>query len=324
MSTAESTPRRIPDLEDLAAYLDGRLEAAERQAVEERLAEDTDYYQTMVETVHFREEMAADGSVDAGPVTSSRTSPRRPILLWQGLAAAAVLVLAVGLWHFNRSSASELFYATVDAPAVLAIEGWDQRGWRVNRSTSLPAGLSRSELAFRLGTHQVGLKLALLASDRDLASTAVAHSRQVVEVLGSLKASSYGHLKTDIDSDEPMDELRTLADSIEQGLLKDFEPSTAEGSSLRAGQWCEMARLSALGKLRQPLLTFLERPPASVLGLSSEGMGSGGPTAQEIEAGVAVEVLMALKSSLEGERVEVAVFDQAEEALQDIQAFLGG
>lgn len=70
------------DLETLAAFVEGRLEGAERDAVVARLAEDEDYYEVYTETLHFLEEEAADaspaphGSTAVGaPDAASREAP---------------------------------------------------------------------------------------------------------------------------------------------------------------------------------------------------------------------------------------------------------
>lgn len=327
MSRAESNSRRIPDLEDLAAYLDGRLTATERQAVEERLAEDSGYYETMLETVRFREEMEAEGSLDLRPPLAS---PRRPAPLWQGLAAAAVLLLVAGVWYLKRPTAADRFYASVDASAVLAVEGWNHYSWSKVRSSGLPQSLSAPELAFRLGAHLVASRSALKASHREAAYMSTAQGREALDALGLLWGNyAYGRLLAGIESKQPLHELDRLAETLEERLLQELDPKTAEGDALRAGRWSEMARLSSLARGREPLLKLLRQPPAAVVALTSEVAGSQvvEPTAEDarkVKAAAAVSTLLQLRPALRAEGADAAIFEQAETALDDIQEFLGG
>lgn len=60
------------DLETLAAFIDGRLEGAERDAVVERLANDEDYYEVYAETLHFLEAESPTPSSGGDPVWPER------------------------------------------------------------------------------------------------------------------------------------------------------------------------------------------------------------------------------------------------------------
>jgi tetratricopeptide (TPR) repeat protein len=95
-----------PDLETIAAYLDGRLDASQREKVAGHLADCTECYFVFTEASHN--------------VTSESVQPimptlwwRRPVILWPSvgaaLATAAVLMVTVSSWrHASPSPSAEL------------------------------------------------------------------------------------------------------------------------------------------------------------------------------------------------------------------------
>lgn len=144
MSNHPSTPGNLPDLEDLAAFAEQRLEGSARQAVMDRLASDEEYYEVYVELLRFRDEeaellagleddvssaapmptpVAAEAPVpgddvdpsepvtDTGPIGSEPAGGKllRPNRWrrWAPVASlAAMLAVAAGLWLLVGSSAS--------------------------------------------------------------------------------------------------------------------------------------------------------------------------------------------------------------------------
>jgi hypothetical protein len=98
----------------LAAYIDQRLSPEQRAAVEARLASDPESYELLVET------MRAQDAIDASGQTLPMPSPRRRRwILPVGLAAAAVLVLAVWsapqvlrIWGGEEDQLAALIVAT--------------------------------------------------------------------------------------------------------------------------------------------------------------------------------------------------------------------
>ena len=79
------------DLETLAAYVDGRLTAQERAAVEAKLAADEDSYELLVELMRTQDAV----NVAPRPATSFPSRSSRSLWIGGALAAAAALVLAV-------------------------------------------------------------------------------------------------------------------------------------------------------------------------------------------------------------------------------------
>ncbi len=102
MSETCSLMRVCPDSETLAAYMEGRLNLADRSRVEAHLATCEDCYEAVVEIVHAN---ALAPSVSVQSMVASPASRRRPTR-WLWLAAtAAVLTFVVGsVWIRTRTS----------------------------------------------------------------------------------------------------------------------------------------------------------------------------------------------------------------------------
>jgi len=171
LSTLDQTR---PDLEDLAAFVDGRLAGELRQSVEERLARDPAYYEVFLETLRFREENEAVAS----PAERRRVSFVRP-----ALAAAAVVVMAVGVWWLASPSDATVRLALLDAERIVELEGWDSLDWTVQRGTELPRKLSAEQKAFRLGVRTVDFRVALAAGDLAEVEPALGQLKSLVRAL---------------------------------------------------------------------------------------------------------------------------------------------
>src|SRR6185295_1048566 len=107
MMTASSTDTRqamdgCPPLEDIAAFLDGRLSAKERERMTEHLARCESCYEIFAGAVHFQEDSSAEDIKrrDVIPFPLTGRAPRR-ISRWAALAASFLLVAALGfmIWE---------------------------------------------------------------------------------------------------------------------------------------------------------------------------------------------------------------------------------
>ena len=76
------TDTHAPDLEDLAAFVDGRLSGERKARVEKRLLRDEGYYEVFLETVRFQQEQGQEGDRVAAVV---------PIARWRSWRVAAPL-----------------------------------------------------------------------------------------------------------------------------------------------------------------------------------------------------------------------------------------
>ncbi len=240
--------RNAPDLEDLAAYLDGRLSAEHKARVEERLARDEDYYEVFLESARFQEEQAAAGE-DAEVVA--------PAAWWRSWATivpaaiAATLVAAVGLPRLVLGPTTEQWAARLDPASVTGIKDWRLPGWQTNRGDPdpMPGKVDRQrqrELAFRIGSHTIHLRIALAAGDRSAAKRAARQIERRTDEHDFLigYSTAYEALRNSPE-DEEIEALRLRARELEAKLAKSI--ADVQGADRYAlGQWNEVGRLAAL------------------------------------------------------------------------------
>ncbi len=237
-----------PDLEDLAAYLDGRLSAERRTRVEERLLRDEDYYDVFLESSRFLEQEQRRQD-EGGEVVA-------PAVWWRSwkviapLAVAATLVMAVGLPRLIVGPSTGYWVVRLDAKAAIATKDWGTPGWQTSRGGSDPTPIRtdlrrQQELAFRIGSHTVDLKVALRAEDRDAARGPAAQLERRIRDHDLLVVFSrdYEALRDSLDHEE-IDALRTRADELETALVV-FLKDTPEAERYALGAWNEAGRLAA-------------------------------------------------------------------------------
>lgn len=166
-----------PELEDLAAYIEGKLSPAERDAITAHLAECDECFQVFSEAVRIgqeEEDEAAAVPVPGGdqvplPFERRKTAvalPRLSAARWWPAAAAAVLVLGVGAAVYRSLvarptiSTPQIVTSLRDVPDLFneTIHSPVQRGVGHGTSTS-------SVEAFQLGVLEVDLELSLKAED---------------------------------------------------------------------------------------------------------------------------------------------------------------
>ncbi len=255
-----------PDLEDLAAFVDGRLSGERKARVEERLLRDEDYYEVFLATVHFQEQSREQSQEEQqGRETERSSTAPVAIARWRSwrvaapLAAAAVLAIAVGVLR----PAGDLA-AVLDAPALVARgETWTDTGWSVTRSGGPGAsGLSSQEIAFRLGARTVDLRVALAGDDPQAAIHFAAQAEGWCGDAGLFHlAPHYRHLREQIESGGETEALLDLARQAEEQLAESFEGPAARRFAL--GRWAEAGRLAALSGDAGALDRVLRRDPGS-------------------------------------------------------------
>ncbi len=242
--------RDAPDLEDLAAYLDGRLSDELKARVEDRLARDEEYYEVFVENVRFQQEEQSRQQREGGggevvaPAVWWRS--RRVAAAAAGPAAAAgALVAAIGLPQLMHGPSTEAWVAQLDARAVIGSgDDWDVQEWSTLRGdpgVEDPDLERRRQLAFRIGTHTVDLTVALAAGNRDAAGRHAARLEKRTEHLSL--ARYYAELQGRIEA-EPIDALRAQAADLEAALKEALAGTVARRYAL--GRWNEAGRLAAL------------------------------------------------------------------------------
>lgn len=191
-----ATTGKHPEVEEIAALLDGRLEGVERGHLVAHLADCEDCYEIFAETARFLGEEATAGTAPEEPAVETETPARpadgpgtgrvlrpdsdrwrRTALVTAAVAAAAAIALVV--WSPAASffgfgdyppTVAELAGALSTESAARAVGGtWDGHGWRVMRGAG-PALAPEEERAFQIGVRVVEMDVALAADDRRLAT----------------------------------------------------------------------------------------------------------------------------------------------------------
>lgn len=231
------TTHTAPDLEELAAYVEGRLSGERKGQVEERLVRDEEYYEVFLHSVRFQREEKA------------RRRSERKVLRWRPwylapLAAAAVLAALVGFPRLAKGPGD--FAAALDPASVLASgDSWARLGWSTRSAGRDSRSYRQEELAFRLGVRTVDLRVAVAGGDREAARTVAEDLEQEASLAGLRSmAGAFGDLKTRVESTE-LDALRSQLTEAEEYLARRWKSSPEAMSHLRFGQWVEAGRLAA-------------------------------------------------------------------------------
>ncbi|HSF14075.1 MAG TPA: hypothetical protein VLK65_00820 [Vicinamibacteria bacterium] len=226
-------------LEDLAAFIDGTMTAAERGQFLTRLDTDDDALELLAETLqNIRDLPEPESPEEPLPCFSlpeplrpgaenGRTVAADPLSRW--LPAAAMLLLAlVGVFALQRDSTTlpvdELFQPAA-GDLRLRGKGVEARSWSDVRGAEGVAG-------FRLGVELVDLHVAAIVDDRALHRSVLSRIDSIVEDSG--KGSSLSEVLA--SADERSSEVKEL----EQHLESEFDPPL-----LAYGKWAESARIAA-------------------------------------------------------------------------------
>lgn len=238
-------PENGLDLEQLAAFVEGRLSGEARRRVLKLLAESDEAYEVFVDTVRFRAEEGLE---------EERLAARVPSRVWRwagiplAAAAAAVLVLATPLIRTLRPP--DLPQFTTDQligslggagalPGALG-PGWDQRAWSVTRGAG--ARLAEPAVAFRLGVRTVDLRIALQspgAGDADRLISEILALLSDVE-LSQPVAAQYAQLRSQVAAGGDTAPLPSAAAAAEAALK-----ALLQSPRFSVGQWCAAAELAA-------------------------------------------------------------------------------
>ncbi len=225
------------DLEELAAFIDGRLVGERKAQVEARLLRDEDYYDLFLETVRLQEEQARE-----------ERPPEVRGVRWQRfaapLAAAAIFTfLAIGLLRLRADD----WAAHLDpAAVVVGGESWDDPGWSRPRSADPVAGQYLPEqLAFRLGARTVDLRIALAAGDRASANRLGTQCAELARAAALLTAAAACDRVVQAAEQTASPVLEAAAAEAETLLKDSFSRGAPEARHFAFGQWAEAARLAA-------------------------------------------------------------------------------
>lgn len=251
MNTVTNT---CPSLEDIAAFLDGKLSEGERSRVVAHLADCESCYAVFAGAARFQleeeeESRAPEASEERAPAPVVPLQ-RRTILRWAlPLAAALVLGVATIPLYLQYKRMPEMLSTELVDPAALKNVPSD-RLWIEDKrgGPEDSAILDQSPIEFLLGAHLVDLRLTLARDDRaesiNMLSRINGHMEKLL-VVQEQAASFYEKAFHDLDeSKRTPQEVEAEAARVEADLTEDFE----ELPHLAFGKWTEAGRLSALAK----------------------------------------------------------------------------
>ena len=239
-----------PSSEELAAYIDGTLDEAERERITEHLASCEECYAVYSETLHFQLEPSQPP--DKNVVDFPKPPARQPSWWWRAAAAAVVLLCLGG--SVLLLTAPKL--ATSEVAGIVPSPSSDEAFWNGKTmrgdGASPEAEVPYGQISFGMGVKIVDLQVALQANRKQASETAFAG---IYNLLGSLAGGSdlqkeyegvrYSRVKR--SRSELLPATTRLAREAKD--LLDKEP-------LDFGQWVEAGRVTSF--LRDP--KFLQQP----------------------------------------------------------------
>lgn len=249
------------DPEVLAALLEGKLPAGERDEVLERLAQSPDDYEAFVEAASVLRDLEDDAGAAPVPPPPSTPSPPVPDIrparrrlppaspkLWLPLAAVLAGVLVVSRLGMPSGEAAPVALLERDplvpSGSLEAALGpdWDRPGWSVRRGGGQSLAGRRRD--FRIGVRLAELDAALDAGDARAVRRVAPQLVLVMEQAGAdagLLAEEYEGIAALATAAEPRrDPGREAAAAVRLVDLLDDSPWFG------LGVWVEQARLATL------------------------------------------------------------------------------
>jgi hypothetical protein len=256
MNTSTET---CPSLEDLAAFLDGKLSGDERARVVAHLADCPRCYEVFAETARFQlyeeegtedpdpPEWVPEELVIAQVQDKMVPFPRRQVFRWVSLIAAVLAVsLAVPSLYSQYYTMPEIRSAQLVNPAVAAKASPKDVFWEefTKRGSGGGSGLASVPHEVLLGAQAVRLNLSLSHNDSARALNDLAGIHNHIDEIGFLpdQAKGYSEIQTRIAGGQPAGKFLEKAEQIEASLTVEEDPYVA------FGKWLEAGRLSALAE----------------------------------------------------------------------------
>lgn len=342
LSAETPTGTGCPDLEDLAAFLDGTLAPERRESMIEHLASCESCYEIFAGAARFQadepQEVAEleqqETPEDRAGVLDKRRADRPFERRWsvrarpwrRGAAAAIAALLVAGLaplvwWRVRDAGAVSpegLSAELLKSPAALkAVKvPWTGRVTRGGGQEGEPrAGDVPPDLGdFRLGVRLLDLRLALASGNQTAADETL---QRLDNLFGALWLplleirAGYRGIRKELDRAAPV-ALLPKAEAAEKSLLA----AGVEGESVDLGSWTEACRLA--GVTRQPeifrsraarlLLERAQAPSTATLGAAADDGGADQHPA---------EILRRIKAAAGAEKLDFGVLaSRCEELLR--------
>jgi hypothetical protein len=252
-----------PSLEDLAAFLDGKLSGDERARVVAHLADCPRCYEVFAETARFQlyeeEEEDADPPeiVDvpqelvAAVAAEARNTVvpfrRTQVFRWVSSIAAVLAVSLAAIPPYRQYyTMPEMRSAQLvnQAVAEKATQDGFWEDFAVRGAPGVVAGLASSPHEVLLGAHALDLRLSLDRNDREGALNVLAGIKVHIDEIGFLpdQAKAYADIQKQIADGQPPRNFIQKAEQTEASLPVEDDPYFA------FGKWLEAGRLSSLAE----------------------------------------------------------------------------
>ncbi len=239
-----------PPVEEIAAFLDGKLSGEERTRMVAHLADCESCYVLFAEAARFH---LAEEWEDERPENAPREIvpfPRKRLPQWvRPIAASLLLGLAtIPIYRSYTEMPSLLAEELVD-PRLLAAgagEPWSEGDMRGGESNLVGP---YNALDFLTGVHLVDLHLTLARNDSEAVNVLSRLHKQFDNfIVAPEETRSYDRMREEIDAGKPpssqLDEAARLDASLTQSMRE------ADSPFLAFGKWVEAGRLAAIA--RQP------------------------------------------------------------------------
>lgn len=277
-----------PPLEDIAAFLDGRLSEGERARVVAHLTDCEACYAVFTDAARFQlEEEEEDEDSQKKPEEPTGAEPaaeepapapvipfhRRPAVRW-AFPLAALLVLGLATIPLYQQYNSMPTLLSTELVNLAALEGVPtNRVWADDKRGDPSAmAIDSSPFEFLLGVRMVDLRLTLARNDSAESLQVLSRINGTLEnlILVDRAAEFYVRVHGEIYAGRPPKELAEEAAQVEAALTEDYR----ELPHFAFGKWTEAGRLSAMARNS----TFFEdrdsrRFPAWLVRKAEENLG---------------------------------------------------
>jgi hypothetical protein len=222
-----------PDLETLAAFVDGTLTPAERRSVVVHLASCEACYEVVTETLHSEDEATAEEAEPApAPVV---VHPRFRRRAWRLVAAAAAVVVA--LLPLVLGGGGEWYEVSEGVVVADYSARWGAPEDTFRGAEILPS-VSFSDL--RLGALLADVQVAVQGGEREAVAERLGVLKGELNESLQVRARGVGRLRETVEAEG-------LTPTVQQeiGALRD-DLAHLSGVELRLGFWAEVSRLAVV------------------------------------------------------------------------------
>lgn len=244
-----------PPLEDLAAFLDGRLSGEERARMTAHVADCERCYEVFAGAARFQQDSAPKGSVFPFPFGRRKSDePRKPTVRWKAIGMVASILLVVGLGaligYRTFLAQPEMGVAELIEPLQVQEAAKNLYDYDVYRGPGDTEGSFSDRPSFLVGVFLVDLRLGLEVGDAESSANllqAISKELEEVPLMGE-EATRYSdlylQLKDEARSAGIFRQLQADIPAMEAKLSGDESALSPE--SLAFGKWTEAARLAAV------------------------------------------------------------------------------